>query len=193
MQRKESILFLEHKPCLTAGVGAKAENLLLDEGSLHSLGVEFHQVQRGGDYTAHEPGQIVGYLQIDLRKREKSLGEYLSFLTFAIRNAVFEIWGIELIENRASPGLYLASDPAKKMVSLGVYAKSFFTSFGFALNGVNNLQTFQYIHPCGGRAADVVNLQMQNRVGDWNAEKIRFMGAFLFHLDAFFLRKERVF
>lgn len=185
-QRKESIIFLEHDPCLTGGLGAKAENLLLPVESLASKGVGLYSLQRGGDYTAHEPGQIVGYLHLDLKKRNKNLGEYLSFLSFAIRNALLEVWGIEVEENRSSPGLYLSEEPSKKLVSLGIYAKSYFTSFGFALNGINSLQTFQYINPCGGLSSNVVSLNGLQKVKDWEKEKFRFLGAFLFHLDGFF-------
>jgi len=176
-------LFLEHSPSLTGGVGAKAENLLVTEESLASVGVELIRIQRGGDFTAHEPGQIVGYPQIDLKKREIRLGDYLQAMTFAIRNAVLEIWKLELVENRNAPGLYLADAPDKKMVSMGVYAKSYFTSFGFALNGVNDLSTFRLINPCGISAGNMVSLKDLGKVKDWESEKIRFAGAFLFHLD----------
>jgi len=173
---------------LTAGVGAKAENLLSSEETLKVEGIDLFLLKRGGDYTAHEPGQIVGYPHIDLKQRDVSLGDYLSSLTVAIRNATLEIWGVELIENRISPGLYLKENPIKKMVSLGVSAKSHFTSFGFALNGQNTLKTFQHIHPCGASASNLVNLSMLGKIQDWESEKRRFMGAFLFHFDGLFAR-----
>ncbi|WP_109019180.1 lipoyl(octanoyl) transferase LipB [Leptospira kobayashii] len=182
-ERKESILFLEHSPSLTGGVSAKAENLLVTEESLAERGVELVRIQRGGDFTAHEPGQIVGYPHIDLRQREIRLGDYLQKLTYSIRNAVLEIWNVELVENREAPGLYLADSPEKKMVSIGVLAKSYFTSFGFALNGVNDLSTFRLINPCGMSAGNMVSLSGLGKVKDWEKERLRFAGAFLFHLD----------
>jgi len=179
---------LEHYPCLTGGIGAKAENLLSDLESLQKAGISLVQIQRGGDYTAHEPGQIVGYLHIDLRQRNKQLGDFLSSFTISIRNACLEIWGLELVENRTAPGLYLKQTPEKKLVSIGVYAKSYFTSFGFALNGVNDLSTFRHIHPCGGLFSNVVNLSNCGLIKDWEKEKFRFMGAFQFHFDQLFSR-----
>lgn len=173
---------------MTGGSTAKAENLLTGKETLQEVGVGFFLLQRGGDYTAHEPGQIVGYPHIDLKKRDIRLGAYLAALTISIRNAVLEIWKVELVENRLSPGLYLKENPKKKLVSFGVYAKSHFTSFGFALNGVNTLETFQHIHPCGALSSDVVNLQILGKVKDWEMEKQRFMGAFLFHLDALLIQ-----
>ncbi len=96
---------------------------------------------------------------------------------------MLEIWNVELVENREAPGLYLADSPEKKMVSIGVLAKSYFTSFGFALNGVNDLSTFRLINPCGMSAGNMVSLAGLAKVKDWEREKLRFAGAFLFHLD----------
>ncbi|WP_246052247.1 lipoyl(octanoyl) transferase LipB [Leptospira idonii] len=186
-ERKESVLFLEHYPCLTGGLGAKAENLLATQETLKSRSIELIQINRGGDYTAHEPGQIVGYPHFDLKKRDKSLGTYLQALTIAVRNAILEIWKLEVEENRTSPGLYLKDFPDKKLVSMGVYAKSYFTSFGFALNGVNDLSTFQWIHPCGGLSSNMISLKRLGKVKDWEKEKLRFAGAMLFHLERLIL------
>ncbi len=182
-KRTESILFLEHDPCLTGGLGAKAENLLSSRESLVEKGIGVYSLKRGGDFTAHEPGQIVGYVHVDLKKRNLTLGSYLQSLTISIRNATLEIWGLEILENKQAPGLYLQENPRKKLVSFGVDAKSYFTSFGFALNGNNSLQTFSHIHPCGGLASDMVSLGQLGKIHDWEIERNCFYGAFLFHLD----------
>ncbi len=151
------MLFLEHSPCLTGGIGAKAENLLVSQERLASLGVELVSLPRGGDFTAHEPGQIVGYLHIDLKKRNLSLGDFLKYLNESLVVAVQDTWGLTVEENPQAPGLYTKTTK-KKLISEGVYAKSYFTSFGFALNGVNTLSTFSLINPCGARTEDMTSL-----------------------------------
>ncbi|TGM31010.1 lipoyl(octanoyl) transferase [Leptospira biflexa] len=156
--RRESMLFLEHSPCLTGGIGAKAENLLVSKERLETLGVHLVTLPRGGDFTAHEPGQIVGYLHIDLKKRNLSLGDFLRNLNESLVVAVKGTWGLTLVENPKAPGLY-TDGTNKKLISEGVYAKSYFTSFGFALNGINTLGTFSLINPCGARASDMISLE----------------------------------
>ncbi|TGL53008.1 lipoyl(octanoyl) transferase [Leptospira kemamanensis] len=155
--RRESMLFLEHSPCLTGGIGAKAENLLVSKEYLTTLGVELVSIPRGGDFTAHEPGQIVGYLHIDLKKRNLSLGAFLQIMNESLVVAVKGTWGLVVVENPKAPGLYTETTH-KKLISEGVYAKSYFTSFGFALNGTNSLSTFSFIHPCGARSEDMTSL-----------------------------------
>jgi len=49
------------------------------------------------------------------------------------------------------------------MVSFGVYFKSFFTSFGAAINIENDLNTFQMINPCGGRSENMVSIRSLGR------------------------------
>lgn len=151
------MLFLEHSPCLTGGIGAKAENLLVSKQRLEELGVDFISLPRGGDFTAHEPGQIVGYLHLDLKKRNLSLGDFLRNLNESLVVAVKDTWGLVVVENPKSPGLYTV-DLKQKLISEGIFAKSYFTSFGFALNGINSLKTFSLINPCGARSEDMTSL-----------------------------------
>lgn len=172
------MLFLEHSPCLTGGIGAKAENLLVSPETLSSLGVELVTLQRGGDFTAHEPGQIVGYLHIDLKKRNLSLGDFLRALNKSLVESIREIWGLTLEENPKAPGLYTAEEPKLKLVSEGIYAKSYFTSFGFALNGVNNLSTFSLINPCGAKSEDMTSLLRLGKDTDFLKKRKEFVEVF---------------
>ncbi|MCW7493777.1 lipoyl(octanoyl) transferase LipB [Leptospira sp. 2 VSF19] len=176
--RRESMLFLEHSPCLTGGIGAKAENLLVSPAILTSLGVELVTLQRGGDFTAHEPGQIVGYLHIDLKKRNLSLGDFLRALNQSLVVSIQKTWGFTVEENPKAPGLYTVEEPKRKLVSEGIYAKSYFTSFGFALNGVNNLSTFSLINPCGARSEDMTSLLRLGKDMDFPKKRREFVEIF---------------
>lgn len=66
--RRECILFLEHASTITRGINYNPENLLLGREFLESQGIQVHFIQRGGDFTAHEPGQLVIYSHVDLKK-----------------------------------------------------------------------------------------------------------------------------
>ena len=61
------LLLLEHKPVVTLGRNAKAQNVVASPESLKQRGVELFECDRGGDVTFHGPGQIVGYPIFDLR------------------------------------------------------------------------------------------------------------------------------
>ncbi|HNE56339.1 MAG TPA: lipoyl(octanoyl) transferase, partial [Leptospiraceae bacterium] len=142
-----------------AGINYNIQNLLVSEEYLTKKEIEFCRIERGGDLTAHETGQLVIYPHIDLKKRSKNIGEYLSILTNSMIESVYSVWQLKLVSDAMRPGLYLEKDPIKKIVSMGVYFKSFFTSYGVALNLRNDLNVFQLIHPCGQDAANMVSLK----------------------------------
>src|SRR5215467_11347105 len=61
------LLLLEHKPVITLGRNAKAQNVVASRELLTQRGVELFGCDRGGDVTFHGPSQIVGYPIFDLR------------------------------------------------------------------------------------------------------------------------------
>ncbi|WCL50532.1 lipoyl protein ligase domain-containing protein [Leptospira sp. GIMC2001] len=157
-KKLESMLFLQHPMTITSGVSSKDVNLLISPDKLLSMGVDFIQTTRGGDFTGHEIGQIVTYFHINLADRKMEVGKFLAEMQTSLIEITKNIWNIELISDPQNPGLYLKSNPEKKAASLGVYFKSFFTSFGFALNLSNSGKIFQYINPCGINSNRMVSL-----------------------------------
>ncbi len=159
-KRVESIFFLEHPATITAGINSLEKNLLATTSVLSEKKIEFLEIPRGGDYTAHELGQLVVYFHIDLEARGMKIADFLREMQENLVDSVHSIWKISLVEDRAKPGLYWEKDPSLKIVSIGVYFKRFFTSFGFAMNLSNSCETFQYINPCGMKSENIKSLKM---------------------------------
>lgn len=157
-KKRESILFLEHPSTITAGRNAKPENLLISPESLEKESIAYISVGRGGDHTGHEKGQLVVYFHIDLEARGMKVGDFLYEMQESAKLGILKVWGISVQENRESPGLYWSEKPSKKLLSMGVYFKSFFTSFGFALNLSNSGKVFRFINPCGMDSQDMISL-----------------------------------
>ena len=63
----ELVWLLEHPPLYTAGVSAKAADLLQPDW------FPVHAVGRGGQYTYHGPGQRVAYVMLDLTARRRDV------------------------------------------------------------------------------------------------------------------------
>jgi lipoate-protein ligase B len=48
----------------------RGASLGADDATLRQLGIEIFEVARGGDFTWHGPGQLVGYVICDLTSRD---------------------------------------------------------------------------------------------------------------------------
>src|SRR5574341_2376310 len=60
------LVLVEPPPVITCGRGARPGHLLVGPDELRRRGVALFEVERGGDFTYHGPGQLVGYPILDL-------------------------------------------------------------------------------------------------------------------------------
>ncbi|HEY3698840.1 MAG TPA: lipoyl(octanoyl) transferase LipB, partial [Spongiibacteraceae bacterium] len=107
----DEIWLLQHPRVFTQGQAGKAEHVLAP-GDIPVI-----QVDRGGQVTYHGPGQIVGYLLIDLRRRKLGVRALVS----AIENSIIAVlarYGIEAMAKPDAPGVYLRS--GAKIAALGL-------------------------------------------------------------------------
>ena len=74
---EDCLLLLEHPPTITIGKNGDVQNVLFSKKMLQQLGVQIHQIGRGGDVTYHGPGQLVGYPILDIRSYSKGVKEFI--------------------------------------------------------------------------------------------------------------------
>ena len=152
---EDTILFLEHPPVITLGRNAKREHLLTPVETLEELGIEVVETDRGGDVTYHGPGQLVGYLILDLSLIRKDVVWYVRTLEEAlIRTA--QDFGLSAGRKEGLPGVWV--DEAK-VAAIGVHLSRWVTSHGFALNLETDLRFFRHIVPCGIAACPVTSFR----------------------------------
>ena len=152
----DKILLLEHPPVITVGRGARADNLLASVSDLKARGIEVHRVSRGGDITYHGPGQLVGYLILDLAARgERDVHSFLRRIEAALGQALAEL-GVPTRTLSGCTGVFVqpevgwaAEAPPRKIASIGVGVRGWVTYHGFALNVDLDLNAFDSIVPCG--------------------------------------------
>lgn len=148
------LMLCEHPHVYTLGKSGRADNLLVSETFLASIGAGYYHIDRGGDITYHGYGQLVGYPVLDLSTlggRGLGLKEYIFRLEESVIRTVAE-WGIEGIRVPQATGVWLRAGggrPQRKICAIGVKASRFVTMHGFALNVATDLRYFDYIHPCG--------------------------------------------
>ena len=143
-ERPDTVIFCEHDPVITMGKSGKGNNLLVSLPELERRGVDYFEVERGGDLTYHGPGQLVVYpifklprlreVQAFVRKMERAVIKAL---------ASFGLTG----EQRADhPGVFVRG---AKIASIGAAVKAGVTYHGLAFDVCTDLTYFQLINPCG--------------------------------------------
>lgn len=150
----DRLLLLEHPPVLTLGRGASERNLLVDREELARRGIGLHRVSRGGDITWHGPGQLVGYLIVDLDARgERDVHRFVRGIEAALGAALARL-GVPTHVRPGYTGVFAGADPGapgrpRKIASIGVGVRRWVTWHGFALNVGPDLSAFDAIVPCG--------------------------------------------
>ncbi|MFM2279664.1 MAG: lipoyl(octanoyl) transferase LipB [Pseudomonadota bacterium] len=148
----ELVWLIEHPPLYTAGTSADAKDLLAPGR------FPVHQTGRGGEYTYHGPGQRVGYVMLDLKRRRQDVRAFVAALeqvvigTLADMNIRGErredrvgVW-VARPERPRLPDGSMAED---KIAALGIRLRKWVSFHGFSLNVDPELEHFSGIVPCG--------------------------------------------
>jgi lipoyl(octanoyl) transferase len=153
----ELVWLLEHPPLYTAGVSARAADLLQPER------FPVFQSGRGGQFTYHGPGQRVAYVMLDLTQRRRDVRAFVAALETWLIGALagFNVQG-EIREGRVGvwverrpPGAPVRDD---KIAAIGVKLRRWVSFHGVALNVEPDLSHFSGIVPCGQTEHGVTSL-----------------------------------
>lgn len=143
-QADECVWLLEHPPLYTAGTSADPQDLLWPDR------FPVHQSGRGGEYTYHGPGQRVGYVMLDLKKRGPDIRQLVRGLEeWIIRTlAQFDIQG-ERREGRVGVWVVLSDGSECKIAAQGIRIRRWVCFHGISINLNPDLNHFGGIVPCG--------------------------------------------
>lgn len=151
----EQVWLLEHPPLYTAGTSAKVSDLLSPQFPVFETG-------RGGQYTYHGPGQRVGYVMLDLKKRQETpdIKQYVFNLEQWIIDALqeFDIKG-ERREGRVGIWVVKPDGTEDKIAAIGVRIRHWVTYHGISINLNPDLTHFSGIVPCGISDAGVTSFE----------------------------------
>lgn len=145
----ELVWLLEHPPLYTAGTSAKPEDLVAPDR------FPVYETGRGGQHTYHGPGQRVGYVMLDLRRRGGDVRDHVTRLEqwMILTLARFNVTG-ERREGRV--GIWVDRGPHRlagrredKIAALGVRVRHWVAYHGVSFNVDCDLSHFSGIVPCG--------------------------------------------
>jgi lipoyl(octanoyl) transferase len=176
-EARECVWLVEHPPLYTAGVSAKATDLIAPDR------FPVFTTARGGQYTYHGPGQRVAYVMLDLNHRKKDVRLFVEALEQwvidtlwrfnvegHIRQGRVGVW-VERKDKGFEPPPPGSSEPGKadwpsehlrgalaafeqrykedKIAAIGIKLRRWVSFHGISLNVEPDLSHFGGIVPCG--------------------------------------------
>jgi len=155
----QKILFLEHNNVITYGSQVKISKEeiqklnFIDNNFLHVIS------NRGGEVTLHNPGQLICYPIINIKKHFSGILEYVKFIEEVIIKTLdqYNIYGHRVKKRR---GIWVngnsnenydkdSTPTGEKIAALGLKIIRNISMHGFALNIYNDLEVYKNIIPCG--------------------------------------------
>ena len=151
----DTFVLCEHPPTLTAGIRATEAELLIPVGERKNI--EIVKTNRGGEWTAHEPGQLVLYPVIDIKPRKFSPKCFVNVLLDTVCAALKEVH-ITAVNSIKPAGVFVET---RKIGSIGLKISRGVTNHGVSLNVSNSLELFKLIVPCGLADIEVTSVSKE--------------------------------
>lgn len=162
---RDTLLLLQHEHVFTLGRRGSASDILISDEECKNQGIDVFSIERGGETTYHGPGQLVGYLIINLYKQERRIKEFMWTLEEVLIQTCSD-FGIQAERDEKHPGVWVGN---KKIAAIGISIKNKVSMHGFAFNITTDLSFFNKIIPCGITDKGVCSLEsLLNKQVDFN-------------------------
>ena len=145
----DELWLLQHPPVYTLGQAGKPEHLI------RPTEIPLVKIDRGGQITYHGPGQVVGYLLLDLHRRHLKVREMVHQLEQALIDCLAD-YGLDARRQDGAPGVYM---DGAKIAALGLRVRNGCSYHGLSLNVDMDLTPFTWINPCGYSGLQTIQLK----------------------------------
>jgi len=144
----DTLILVEHPHVFTVG------KAVTDEVPNEIGGVPVIRIERGGHWTYHGPGQLVGYPILDIDARQRDIHGFLRNIEETLIEALAK-FSIQAGRGEQT-GVWVGP---KKIASIGAAIRNWTSFHGFALNVNTDLQYFHMISPCGFPGSTMTSMQ----------------------------------
>lgn len=145
----DQLWLMQHPHVYTQGLAGKSIHIKQE------LPHEIVATDRGGQVTYHGPGQLMGYIMLDLRRKQISITELIDKTEQLILKTLTDLGLDANLRADIGRGVFIAD---KKIASIGFKVKRYCSYHGFALNINTDLSNFKYIDACGIKELSLVNI-----------------------------------
>jgi lipoyl(octanoyl) transferase len=151
----DRLFLLSHPPVITYGKNTALSDLPADSSWLPLIPVD-----RGGHATYHGPGQLIGYLIMNLR--DQGPADVIRWLELALIAALDDL-GFATVRRDTPKGadslVGVWTPSHAKLVSIGMRIRGGITSHGFALNIDPDLTVFDRFTACRLDGVEMTSLR----------------------------------
>lgn len=145
----DTLILVEHPHVFTVGKAVPGE-VPTQIGD-----VPVFRIERGGQWTYHGPGQLVGYPILDLEAGQRDIHGFLRKIEETLILAIAK-FGVDAVRHEGQTGVWVKT---KKIASIGAAIRNWVSFHGFALNVNTDLNYFQLITPCGFPGSTMTSMQ----------------------------------
>jgi lipoyl(octanoyl) transferase len=150
----DRLFLLSHPPVITYG-----PRTVLDDLPEETAGIPAVAVDRGGFATYHGPGQLVGYLVIELKSRGPV--DIVRWVENGLIDALGSL-GFPLVRRDTPKGasslVGVWTEDGRKLCSIGMRIRRGVTSHGFSVNVDPDMTVFHTFTSCGLHDVRMVSL-----------------------------------
>lgn len=154
----DTLVLCEHPAVITLGRTTENNSVRVPLELLAAQNISVVDIDRGGEATVHNPGQLVGYPIFDLQRTKPDLHWFLRTVEQCIIDALAD-FGLAAGRVEGLTGVWIGQD--RKICAIGVHCRKWVISHGFALNVDNDIGLFNSIIPCGIQDRGVTSMSKE--------------------------------
>jgi lipoyl(octanoyl) transferase len=173
------IWLLEHDPVYTYGRHGTRADLFIDDDALGALGAQCLATDRGGQMTWHGPGQVTGYVIMDLRGGP-GVRRFVEALVDGMTDAARQAGVTGAMSDHDRMGTYV---DGRKLGSVGIRVAEGVSMHGIALNVDPDLAWFTRMSACGAPEVVATSIAAEGGVDDRARVEDALSGALAGRLD----------
>ncbi|MBI3258116.1 MAG: lipoyl(octanoyl) transferase LipB [Ignavibacteriae bacterium] len=158
-EKRSTLVLCEHPTVITIGRNGTDANVIATTDTLTEKRVNVIPINRGGDVTLHNPGQLVGYPIFKLTDFREDLHWFLREIEECIIATIGQ-FGVLGSRVDGSTGVWI--EHQRKVCAIGIHCSRWVTSHGFALNVNNDIREFEMIIPCGITDKEVTSIEIES-------------------------------
>ena len=146
----DTLIVVEHPHVFTVGKAVAGDTPNQVDG------VPVFRIERGGQWTYHGLGQLVGYPILDLNARQRDIHGFLRAIEETLISAIGDFGIVGGLGQQT--GVWVGE---RKIASIGAAVRNWISFHGFALNVNTDLKYFHKISPCGFHGSTMTSMHTE--------------------------------